>query len=97
VAPAYKTIRPRKDVKAVAELLKAGEVDVVTFISSSTVTNFVKMLGKKGLPGLLKGVKVACIGPVTAQTARGFGLKVDIMPKEYTIPGLARAMADYYS
>jgi uroporphyrinogen III methyltransferase/synthase len=78
VAPVYKTIRPRKDVKAVREQLLNGGIDVITFTSSSTVTNFVK-------------------GPVTAQTARGLGLDVDIMPKEYTIPGLAGAMADYFS
>lgn len=96
VAPAYKTIRPKKEADVLRKLLTEGRVDIVTFTSSSTVTNFAAMFGKKELPGLLKGVKVACIGPITADTAKEYGLKVDIMPKDYTIPALTAAMADYY-
>ena len=40
---------------------------------------------------------MACIGPVTAKTAKGLGLKVSIMPKKYTIPDFAKAIADYFS
>ena len=42
-------------------------------------------------------VAVACIGPVTQATAREIGLETRIVPKEYTIPALARAIAHYYA
>ncbi|MDP2690519.1 MAG: uroporphyrinogen-III synthase, partial [Deltaproteobacteria bacterium] len=96
VAPAYKTVRPAKAAGELKRMLAEGEIDVVTFTSSSTVTNFASMLRKAELPGLLKGVKVACIGPITADTAKKFGLSVDIMPSDYTIPALTEAMADYF-
>jgi len=55
------------------------------------------MFNKKELPALIKGCKVACIGPITADTAKKYGIGVDIMPKDYTIPALTKAMADYFS
>jgi len=44
----------------------------------------------------MDAVAVACIGPVTAKTADEYGMKVDIMPKDYTIPALVDAMVEYY-
>jgi uroporphyrinogen III methyltransferase/synthase len=54
------------------------------------------MFKKKELPELLKGCTIAAIGPITADTAKGYGIKVDIMPKDYTIPALTQAMAEYF-
>ena len=68
----------------------------MTFTSASTVTNFASVFKKSELPGLLKGCKVACIGPITAEAAKKLGLSVDIMPKDYTIPALTRAMAEHF-
>lgn len=96
VAPAYMTIMPKEKVREIKKLLKQGSIDAVTFTSSSTVSNFAALFGKKELPVLLKRAKIACIGPITAGTAREHGLKVDIMPKKYTVPALTEAMADYY-
>jgi len=96
VAPAYRTVRPSKEAGELDRLLREGSIDIATFTSSSTVTNFAAMFGKKKLPELLENCKVACIGPITADTARGFGIRVDIMPRDYTIPALTRAMADYF-
>jgi uroporphyrinogen III methyltransferase/synthase len=96
VVPAYRTVRPRKGANALKEMFTEGRIDCVTFTSSSTVTNFVKGFKKGELGELLKGVKVACIGPITADTARGFGLRVDMMPRNYTVPALAETMAEYY-
>ncbi len=96
IAPVYRTVRPVKKAKALKELLEKGEIDVVTFTSSSTVTNFSSLFTKKELPVLLNEVTVACIGPVTAQTAKAAGLTVDIMPAEYTIPAFTDAIAEYY-
>jgi len=49
------------------------------------------------LSALLKGVAVACIGDITANTAAEHGLTTDIMPTEYTVPALAQAIASYFS
>ncbi|VFU19665.1 hypothetical protein SCFA_910009 [anaerobic digester metagenome] len=54
------------------------------------------MLNAPDLQALLKNVVVACIGPVTAGTARELGLKVDVVAEEYTIEGLVRSLLGYY-
>lgn len=69
-----------------------GEVDLITFTSSSTVTNFVAMVGRENIEHIASRIKVACIGPITAETARQQGFKVDIMAREYTINGLVEAI-----
>ena len=73
-----------------------GEIDVIAFTSSSTVNHFAELLKREDLKKLLKGIAIACIGPVTTRTAKEWGLKVRIQPKQYTIPGLTRAIAEYY-
>jgi uroporphyrinogen III methyltransferase/synthase len=96
VAAAYRTVKPAKEAGELKALLLEGGVDIVTFTSSSTVTNFVAMFKRKELPELLKGCTIAAIGPITAATAKGYGIKVDIMPKDYTIPALTQAMTEYF-
>jgi uroporphyrinogen III methyltransferase/synthase len=69
-------------------------VDVITFTSSSTVDNFVKIMGRKfSLP---QGVKIACIGPVTAAAAKKAGFPVDIHQEEYTMERLVGALNDFF-
>lgn len=89
--PIYRTL---PTVLSEAELapLRQG-VDAVTFTSSSTVRNFMAAVPD---PAWLQNVLIACIGPVTAATARELGLTVHIMPDEYTIEGLVQALMDYY-
>jgi len=94
--PAYKTIMAEGDVAPVQDMLQNGEIQVITFTSSSTVRNFVKMLAAPDLDALLRGVTVACIGPVTADTARELGVKVNIIAKEYTINGLVQAILEHF-
>jgi len=61
--------------------------DVITFTSSSTVDAFVGALGAEALPPM-----VACIGPVTAATARGHGIDVTIEAPVHTVRGLLDAL-----
>jgi uroporphyrinogen III methyltransferase/synthase len=96
VATAYENIRPAADVKRVSKLFEEKKIAAVTFTSSSTVHNFVEILGQKEYKSLMEGVTVACIGPVTAKTAEEYGMKTDVMPKEYTIPALVDAMVGHY-
>lgn len=92
VATAYQTVIDDSKVARFKEILLGKKVDVITFTSSSTVKNFVKLLRGVDSSHVLSGVKIACIGPITAQTARDEGLKVDLVAKEYTIPGLVEAL-----
>ena len=91
--PVYRTLAPRPDRGALRELERG--VDIATFTSSSTVRNFFEILGDRA-QGLLAGALIACIGPITAETARGLGLGVDILAEEYTVAGLVAAMVAYY-
>jgi uroporphyrinogen III methyltransferase/synthase len=65
---------------------------VVTFTSSSTVRNLFEALGPSEAAQALRGVAVACIGPVTAQTAHELGLEPAVVAEEYTIEGLLEAL-----
>ena len=65
----------------------AARADAVTFTSSSTVTRFLELAGREALPPT-----VACIGPVTAETARKHGLSVDVVAPVHTIDGLVAAL-----
>lgn len=74
--------------------IKTGNFDFITFTSSSTVSNFVNLIGEDNLGFLSKKAKIACIGPVTASKVRDYGLKVDVMANEYTIDGLIDAIIE---
>ena len=91
---AYQTVlADTSDTELLLEKLQAGEMHIVTFTSSSTVTNFLQLVGEHRQ--LLKGVKIACIGPITAETAEKNGLHVDICAQQYTIDGLVEAIVTY--
>lgn len=94
---AYRTVRPETTDRARVEaLLVGGGVDCVTFTSSSTVHNFAQLFDTRDLRPLLSGVRVACIGEVTSQTAAEYGLPTDVLPAEATTRALALAVAEYY-
>ncbi|MBP1760700.1 MAG: uroporphyrinogen-III synthase / uroporphyrinogen-III C-methyltransferase [Firmicutes bacterium] len=76
---------------SITELLQQT-IDYITFTSSSTVTNFVDIIGSQQAEVLSSRMKVACIGPITAEKAREKGLKVDIIANEYTIDGLLQSI-----
>ena len=84
-------------LKPLPELLREDPPDLVTFTSSSTVRNFVDLIPARELKDLMTDVAVACIGPVTAQTAAASGLRVDAMPPRATIPDLIRAVVDHFA
>jgi uroporphyrinogen III methyltransferase/synthase len=97
VVPTYQTVLPTGQSQSVLELLQKRQVHCVTFTSSSTVSNFFGMFPDEQLRSALQGVAIACIGPVTAQTAEKFGLAVDVMPSSYTMPALVEAIKDYFA
>jgi uroporphyrinogen III methyltransferase/synthase len=96
VVGAYQTVLPTEHSADMLHALREGRIQCVTFTSSSTVTNFFSLFQRDEILAALQGVAIACIGPITAQTARECGLSVDIMPSSYTIPGLVGAIRDYF-
>lgn len=100
VIEAYETALPESSRKQLQAVMSDPDrkPHVITFTSSSTVRNFVSLLGRRGRPPytLLDGIQFASIGPVTSATLREFGLPVHIEAEEYTIPGLVRAIASCF-
>jgi uroporphyrinogen III methyltransferase / synthase len=97
VVTVYRTIRPVSEVKRLKDQLARRELHVMTFASSSTVRNFCALFESRDeMRALTAGVAVACIGPITAQTAEEEGLPVTIMANENTIPALVDAIVHYF-
>jgi uroporphyrinogen III methyltransferase / synthase len=92
VPPAYESVPSGEGRERLQELLENGEVDCVTFTASSTVENFVRSLCDKEVGRLLSKTRIACIGPITAKTARDHGIRIDAEAEEYTIGGLVSAV-----
>jgi uroporphyrinogen-III synthase len=93
VVEAYETVvpPPTSRLRLRRALASPGHrPHVITFTSSSTVKNFVALLGKNH-PSF-DGVRFASIGPVTSSTLRELGLPVDIAAKEFTILGLVESI-----
>jgi uroporphyrinogen-III synthase len=92
VVEAYETVIPQSSRTRLRAILKDSKrrPHAITFTSSSTVRNFIALLGKKPL---LDGIHLASIGPVTSATIRKLGLPVDVEATEYTIPGLIKALS----
>ena len=92
VLPVYRTVTASPDPKVLARV-RVGDVSAITFTSSSTVRNFVDLVG----PFACAQPPVASIGPVTSETARDLGLRVDAEAEQHTIPGLVAAVVDLLS
>ncbi|MBU0567505.1 uroporphyrinogen-III C-methyltransferase [bacterium] len=88
LVPCYQTLKEEAGKEEIEKLLENKEIDLITFTSSSTVSNFCSSFDH----ALLKEVRAAVIGPITKKTALKAGLKVEIVAKEYTIPGLVEAI-----
>lgn len=94
LVPAYRTVRV-KESSDVAKAAFLQGVDITTFTSSSTVSNLVEMLD--GNTDLVNSSSVSCIGPITADTAREIGIRVDVVPSTHTIDGMIDAILDQHS
>ena len=97
---AYRTVTPPYAAQRARDAFADG-IDIVTFTSSSTVRNLLGLLGllgEDGGPGkeAMSSSLIACIGPVTAGTARELGLHVDIEAEEHTVDGLSEALIRHF-
>ena len=96
VISAYETVPAAHKRDEVLERINAGTLNCVTFGSSSTVENFLSLIPAAILK-MHPEVKLAAIGPVTAETLQKNGLTCNIMPMDYTIPALVDALKTYFA
>jgi uroporphyrinogen-III synthase len=96
VVPVYRVEVEREQSPHNLARVFDAPVDAVTFTSPSTVRGFLELAGMRPAgPRTVPGsALVACIGPVTAAAAAARGLRVDVIAKRYTIPGLVEALVE---
>jgi len=94
---AYRTEQAHENAGLLIKRLEEGSIDLITFTSSSTVKNFKALLPQDKFEELMKGVTIASIGPITSDTAKELGFKMDIEADEFTIPGLCSAILKHYA
>lgn len=100
VVPVYQNCPEDEPKENLRIDLEESRVDMVTFTSSSTVRNFLRMVEAKDqeeLEILMEGVDIATIGPITAKTVTDNGLQVTVQPEEYTISEMVWSIVQYYS
>jgi len=98
VVTAYRTVLPSGDSSDLKDSLRRRDIHVISFTSSSTVRNFCRLFDSgEEMNKLTEGIVVACIGPITAKTAREQGLRVTMTAKQNTVPALVEAIAHYFS
>ena len=90
-AIAYRTVPELEDPTGAVERFNSGEIELVTFTSSSTVESFMEL--DLLIPDHLI---MASIGPVTSETIRSYGHEVDIEAQKSTIQSLVDSIEDYY-
>jgi len=93
VFTAYKAEKPATHGKRMKRFLKEGKITIATFTSAATFDNYMEIMGEDAIE-LLKDVKIAVIGPVTAKAVEKAGLKVDIMPEKATIDNMVDAIKE---
>ena len=94
-----KPVSPQDDTAEIEAMLQNGDIHMVTFTSSSTVTNFIHMFPtdkQEALRKWMEKVHVACIGPITANTAREQGFSVALTPSDYTIEALTQEISNFF-
>ncbi len=94
---AYHTVKDINNAAPLIRELEDNKIDLITFTSSSTVTNFKSLLPPEKFNSLLENVTIASIGPITTETAQKNGFTVHVEAATYTIPGLCEAIIHYYA
>jgi uroporphyrinogen III methyltransferase/synthase len=92
VVPVYESVPDTTGVSALRGQIEAKAVDAVTFTASSTVRNWQTLLPDVSM----EGIKIVCIGPITAATARELGYRVDAVAERYDVAGLVAALEQLF-
>lgn len=91
----YETYLPEESKAKLVEMLKGGELDILTFTSPSTVDHLMEVVSACGLESRLKESIIGCIGPVTEKRLREYGLPVHAAPEEYTVEEMIKSTIAY--
>ena len=94
--PVYRTLPAADGAADLVARLSTGTIDMITFTSSSTVTNFKSLLPGDRFQDLIRPVTIASIGPITTETAVKRGFEVHLTAESFTIPGLVAAIVRHY-
>src|SRR5665213_2911159 len=99
VVEAYQTVVPEASCELLRQVFdRPGYLPhAVTFTSSSTVTNFFRLLDEAGIPVWPPSMAAASIGPITSRTLLDHGIEPVVVATEYTIPGLVAALCRWYT
>ena len=90
----YQTVKPVVQPERIIRLFKENSIDAITFTSPSTVSNFAEIVGLTDLSDLLGTTLVACIGPVTAETAVSYGLGRIVQPAQHNAAELVGSIVE---
>ena len=88
----YRTALEEVLPEGIVSMLEDRKIHVAVFASSSAAEAFAKAVGPDRLRRFTEAVRIACIGPATAETAAETGMSVDIMPDQATVPALVDAI-----
>jgi len=91
----YQTVLEEEADRDIIQRLLDGDIDLVTFTSSSTVRNFARILGEKRLDKIKAATHFAGIGPITTRTAEELGIPIHTEASQHDIPGLVEAILEY--
>ena len=93
VVTAYRTVAPENIDQSIIEIIKNNRYDCITFTSSSTFENLMKIIG----PSSIASMRAASIGPATSATIRKAGIEPLLEAKKHTVPGLVEGIAEYFA
>lgn len=91
----YETYLPEKSKKHLYEVIINMELDILTFTSPSTVDHFMDVIEENGLRRNIDHLIISCIGPVTKDRIESYGLKVNVIPKTYTVEDMLKDVILY--
>ena len=94
--PVYRNEVPRIDPHDLEEILVSRRAHLIVFTSPSNFRNLLAAAEEHGLRERLQGIRIACIGPVTAKAVRSAGLAVDLQPEVSTLEALAAAILQFF-
>lgn len=92
---AYTTVIPQRVDKKLLQLILEKKYDIITFTSSSTCLNLLKILGEDRFNSIRLHMKAASIGPITTATMKNLGLNPVVEAKESTLPALVEGLTEY--
>jgi uroporphyrinogen III methyltransferase/synthase len=83
----YETVVDPTRKEEILDVLNQGDTNYITFASSSTVKNFVEIIGQENLDKL-ENIKVISIGPITTQTTKELNINIYKEAEVSTIDGM---------